>query len=339
MSLLQLANELNLSPKKTASTNGGEYHSPCPVCGGKDRFIIWEKQGRYLCRQCSVKGDLIQFYRDFMGMDYRSACEKVGAPMKTSFSRSISKPSFRFTPTEANEPSVTWQKTAKDFVRVANQRLLESEEAVQLFNERGFSSETLSLFSLGWNPFDQFDPFPEWGFPSTLNEKGREKKIWLPKGLVIPTISEEKVIKIKIRRTDYKESDQSDKYIEISGSMRCPSLYGSVDSKNIVILEAELDAMLVQQYATDLCCCIAIGGAGKKPDLGSDARFKRAPLILFALDFDQAGKSAYHFWRSNYQNLRAWPISRGKSPGDALKLGVDLRQWVLAGLKHWENST
>jgi hypothetical protein len=38
-----------------------------------------------------------------------------------------------------------------------------------------------------------------------------------------------------------------------------------------VIVEAELDAMLIQHYAADLCCCMAIGGAGKKPDFVSDA--------------------------------------------------------------------
>ena len=41
MQLLDLVQADGLAPKKVASTNGGEYHSPCPGCGGKDRFIIW----------------------------------------------------------------------------------------------------------------------------------------------------------------------------------------------------------------------------------------------------------------------------------------------------------
>jgi len=41
MNILDLAEELNLSPKKAASTNGGEYKSTCPKCqDGKDRFCI-----------------------------------------------------------------------------------------------------------------------------------------------------------------------------------------------------------------------------------------------------------------------------------------------------------
>ncbi|MGL4539464.1 MAG: toprim domain-containing protein [Candidatus Rhabdochlamydia sp.] len=209
------------------------------------------------------------------------------------------------------------------------EQLNDNKEALQGLYERGFSSEAISLFSLGWNPVDQFVNLSEWGLPLSWNEAGREKKVWLPKGIVIPTFKEEKVIKLKVRRI---EKDQRPKYIEISGSMKCPSLYGSI-AKAVVIVEAELDAMLIQHYAADLCFCMAIGGAGKKPDFVSDALLKQTPTILFALDFDAAGKAAYQFWRSTYPHLRAWPASRGKSPGDALKLGVDLRQWILEGLK------
>ncbi|MBZ0307011.1 MAG: hypothetical protein K8I82_13155, partial [Anaerolineae bacterium] len=44
--------------KRVASTNGGEYHGPCPFCGGKDRFIVQPDQpcgGRWSCRHCSPR--------------------------------------------------------------------------------------------------------------------------------------------------------------------------------------------------------------------------------------------------------------------------------------------
>ena len=37
---------------------GNEVHSPCPRCGGNDRFIIWQ-HGRFLCRQCDFAGWLV----------------------------------------------------------------------------------------------------------------------------------------------------------------------------------------------------------------------------------------------------------------------------------------
>jgi len=45
------------SLKKTTSAGGGEWHGPCPSCGGKDRFWIKESEGlvKAFCRQgCSI---------------------------------------------------------------------------------------------------------------------------------------------------------------------------------------------------------------------------------------------------------------------------------------------
>ena len=67
--------------KRVAATNGGEYCSPCPACGGNDRFIVWPNKGengRYWCRQCRKKGDLIDFLRWQKGMSFKEACEAVG---------------------------------------------------------------------------------------------------------------------------------------------------------------------------------------------------------------------------------------------------------------------
>lgn len=78
--LLNAARRRNLSPKKVASTNGGEYACACPKCEGKDRFRIWPNAtngGRYWCRQCGTSGDLIQFLRDFLGMSFQDAKSQI----------------------------------------------------------------------------------------------------------------------------------------------------------------------------------------------------------------------------------------------------------------------
>jgi phage/plasmid primase-like uncharacterized protein len=50
--------------KHVSANKGGEYHSPCPVCGGNDRFHVWPNQdggetaqragvpGTWWCRAC-----------------------------------------------------------------------------------------------------------------------------------------------------------------------------------------------------------------------------------------------------------------------------------------------
>jgi hypothetical protein len=49
--------------------------------------------------------------------------------------------------------------------------------------------------------------------------------------------------------------------------------------------------------------------------------------------FDEGGMKGNLFWRSIYPQLLFWPVPEGKGPGDAIKLGLDLRRWVEAGLK------
>ena len=38
--------------RKVASTRGGEYAGPCPFCGGRDRFRVQPRRGRWWCRGC-----------------------------------------------------------------------------------------------------------------------------------------------------------------------------------------------------------------------------------------------------------------------------------------------
>lgn len=205
MNILELAWEVGLQPKRVAATNGGEYHSPCPRCAGKDRFIIWSATNRYYCRRCEAKGDLIQFCRDFMGLGFKEACQKVGVyPKLSARLREVAKPLFQ--PQIASIPSQAWQDSA-----------------------------------------------------------GR-------------------VMKIKIRRHQWKEGDRLPKYAEVAGSMTSPSLFG-VQEKVIVIVEAELDALLIKQEAGDVCSCMALGGASKRPDKASHEALLRASLIFVCFGF------------------------------------------------------
>lgn len=60
----------------------------------------------------------------------------------------------------------------------------------------------------------------------------------------------------------------------------------------------------------------------------------RAHAIVFCLDVDSAGAIAYRWWRDVYPSMRLYPPPVGKSPGDALIAGIDLREWIdLALLK------
>lgn len=216
-----------------------------------------------------------------------------------------------------------------------NDQIQKEQRALNYLETRGFSRETISSTYLGWNPVNLLLNRATWGLSLEYRENGKERLLWIPRGIVIPTFVGEQVVKLKIRRKDWKEGDNLPKYVEIGGSMPSPSFWEKKHTDVIILVESELDAMLIQQYAADICACLALGGVGKKPDAITHEILSKARIILFALDYDEAGKKAYNFWKNNYCNLRAWPSPIAKSPGDALLQAVDLRNWIFQGLKKY----
>ena len=90
--------------------------------------------------------------------------------------------------------------------------------------------------------------------------------------------------------------------------------------------------MLIQQFAGDLVCSMALGGVSKKPDQELHLLLSKASLILLSLDYDEAGQKKCAFWMKLYPNLRPWPAPHGKSVGDAVQFfQVDVIRWVKDG--------
>jgi DNA primase len=337
MNMLDLAQEVGLNPKRVSATRGGEYKSSCPNCkAGEDRFCIWPNVGtigKYWCRKCDCKGDAIQFCRDFLGLSYLEACKRLRIEFKNALLTKGYSPfkKRQFYPQDVKPVSEKWSDAAGAFIESSHEKLLRTPSAIDLLSRRGISLETVITFRLGWNPNTIYDNRAAWGLSLELNNRGKERTQWLPKGIVIPEFDVESPVRLKIRRTEWHAEDKLPKYAEVSGGLQRPSIYGN-PMKPVVVMESELDAILTQQFASDLCCCLALGGVGKRPDKQLHEFLTKAPLILLALDYDEAGKKEYPFWMSIYPNLRPWPASKGKSPGDAHQLfNVDLRRWVLEG--------
>ena len=335
MNVIDLITEIGSIPKRSGSTNGGEYHSPCPACGGKDRFCIWPKQGangRYWCRQCQKQGDAIQFARDFLGFTFEEACRKVGATPQ--FSPPILRDrSPQFTPGSSDTPSENRRQKAGEFMCGCQEALL-CEEAQAILRARGLALETARRFGLGYNRQSIWEDRAAWGLDEAYREDGKLRRQWLPRGLVIPAFpcGESRPYRIKIRRDDWRAEDKLPKYVEVSGSQRQYGLYGDWKLPPIVV-EAELDAILIQQEVGDLVCSVALGGVAKRPDIQVHELLRRSSRILLSLDFDEAGQKELAFWKRTYQRVVTWPVPIGKSPSESFLLGIDLRKWVQVGLK------
>lgn len=343
MNLLDLLQDYGLAPKRKAACHGGEYSLPCPFCkDGHDRFLIWPNRhnkngdyqgGRYFCRVCQKYGDSITFLRELYGLTYLEACEKLKLkPRDRQATFAIRQP-YKSPPT-ALDPADLWLEKSLAFVNWCHIQLMNSPAALKKVLERGFSMESVIRYKIGFNPGDPQGQDirrerQDWGLKNQLKENGSSRKLWLPVGFTIPTLDSAGLpIKVKIRRTAWKEGDKLPKYVEVSGLKASPSIYGDANLPTGLILESEFDGLLVQQEAADLVYCIALGGSTKPVDLHTDTLLKQTKTILFLPDFDEAGATAWVKWKRQYPCIHQILTDRGKSAGDAFLEGVNLKEWI-----------
>lgn len=339
-----LIEETGYSPRRKASCHGGEYCSPCPFCkDGDDRFITWPKRhntngeyqgGRYRCRKCGKYGNAITFLRDFHGMSYRDACTQLKiTPKPRQFTPTRKEPPRLFI---AQNPPIIWIEKATAFTEWCHTNLIKNPEAFKKVQERGFTTDSIRKYKIGFNSGDSrgYDfkrNRRDWGLEERLKDDGTPQKIWLPVGFTIPTFSDDgHVVKLKIRRSAWKEDDKLPKYVEISGSKSCPSVYGNTQLPVGLMLESEFDGLLIQQEVSDLLYCVALGGSTKSIDAHTDAVLRSTKRILFLPDFDQAGAIAWIKWKWLFPQIYRILTPTGKGAGDAWLAGIDLRKWIEA---------
>lgn len=342
MNTLDLARQ-RVQLRKASSTAGGEWQGPCPSCGGRDRFHVWPNQcegkGAYWCRGCGKWGDNIQFLRDFDGIGFKEACARLRIDVPAS-SAHYGTPSPRrekpeFVPATPAAPADLWQEKAGKLVAWAAENLADNAGQLAWLSARGISAAAAARFRLGWNPGDEdkdlYRPRKAWGLPEQLRDDGRQKTLCIPRGLVIPCIAGGAIARIRIRRPEAHRTPQwPTPYHFLPGSSSATMVL-EPERRAFVIVESELDGIAVAAGNT-LAGAVALGTASAKPDAAAFALLKDAVQILNALDYDAAGAKAMAWWTENFRNHARWPVPKGKDPGEAIKLGMGVEQWITAGL-------
>lgn len=350
----QLVQQRGLKAVKVAGTHGGEYACPCPACGGKDRFRFWPAQGEggtWYCRQCGKGGDCIQFLRDFEGLSYAEACRRLGrerAPLPTSIMPRRER-AREWTPTEASLPCPAWREHAAKLLDYAHQRLLDDDVQLMRLAMRGIERVAVERYRLGWllgeNGKDGYHrDRGAWGLPPETNARGRKKSLWIPSGLVIPALDDDgAVLRLRIRRDEEARArfGADMKYVVVPGSSMRPLLLRP-EARAFVVVESELDAIACAAAAEAAGLDVGAFAAGTslgRPDTVAHAVLRRALCILVALDFDQpdaqgqrAGARGMPFWAQTYRTARRWPVPSGKDPGDAVREGWNIADWLRIGL-------
>ena len=319
--------------KKVAGTGGGEWHGPCPMCGGEDRFQVQPNNKRWACRQCSPRWqDAIELVKAVEGVDFKAACERLGLTLESN-GVSHSNPTVRNSRTVqpsnilALNPTYTaltdraWQRYAHDFVWDSTECLWTDcgAKALQYLLDRGLTRPVISDAYLGYNDHERR---LEWG----------ETEVWLPRGITIPWHFERHYWRVNIRRPAGEP-----KYIGPAGAAN--GLYQAHRIKPysiVVMVEGEFDALVLRSQAPDLCqrgfVPVATGTASWARVLRWVSMVSMASFVLLAFDTDDAGDSAAAWWGSQLgsKSYRLKPLAHDIT--DMWKAGHSISNWMMTGL-------
>ncbi|MBU0515241.1 MAG: hypothetical protein KJ621_10765, partial [Proteobacteria bacterium] len=341
MNILDLLAEDGITPKRVAATRGGEYASPCPLCGGDDRFRAWPGQGdggRWWCRGCDKGGDVIQYLRDVRGLDFKEAARIVGKELDAPGARRPTRDKPvppAWTPREPEPRPPAWSDTAATAAGWFKDKLNSpaGADARAYLAGRGLSDELVKnglevgpvRVMLGLNPTRLSRPGRPWGL---------DRRMKSPAGLTIAYAVDGRVRRIRVRSMD---PEASPRYLCLAGSdAATPMVLAEGQPEAAAVVEGELDGLLVWLKTRDLPVnvgVVALGFAQGRPDADTAAMLARAKVVLVALDFDAAGaKEAWSWWAANFPNHKRWPVPKGKDPGDYYQAGGNVRAWVVAGL-------
>lgn len=330
MNLLELAKEIGLEPRRVASTNGGEYASACPSCGGTKHFRIWPNQqaknciGTYWCRECEKRGDTIQFCRDFFGLEWKAAIEKAQASVpSTPFLLRPEKKSF--VPPSIVPPNEQWINRAESFVNWAHKQVWNYPDKIRYLGDRGISQEAITCYRIGYCDQELRCHPSEFGVD-------KEEELFFRKGIVIPSIEPSgKVMRVKIRVDGWFHGAKFSKYQALPGSMNGLNIIGDVRKPTMIVVESELDAYALHHACEDLIFAVAVGSNTKNPDNYVDYLARRRS-VLICYDNDDGGEKMLKKWAPLYKHAKAFPTPIGKDVGEAIQKGLNIRNWVLEGL-------
>lgn len=334
--------------------NGADYFGLCPFHAEKTpSFSVSSGKQMFYCFGCSAGGDVIEFLVK-TGTSFTDAIKSLAgrAGISLPAGNKYSSPGGYHTPRPPVKksdpvkvgpvgrvlPNVPegvkdidlWREKAGKLVAWAHEQLLEEKGARRWLLKRGIKKKAIEKFKLGWNPGrdgrDLWRPRESWGLETILKKNKQKKKIWIPIGLVIPKLAGDTVERIRIRRPKDKP-----KYYVVPGSTMA-TLSLRADSRAVVIVESELDAVLLDQEAGDLAGVVALGSSSTRPDQKTVSELEKSAVILNALDYDQAGLKASEWWQESFPQVIRWPVPKGNDPGEAYLAGIDLKKWIIAGL-------
>lgn len=163
----------------------------------------------------------------------------------------------RSAPNEDSDPwrDELWQKQAQDTLPVW-QDILWNQDAGQPGRDylagRGIRLDTAIHYGIGYNPIERWEERAAWGLPQELNSKGNPKKVWFPRGLVLPW-QRQQITALKFREIDKKNYPfvaGSRQYL--FGAQHLFALYPDWKAHTLIVREGEICCMSIAQVIRDM---------------------------------------------------------------------------------------
>lgn len=311
--------------KKASARFGGEYHSPCPKCGGKDRFCVFPEQpgghiamqngitGTWACpRHCEAGGDAIELLMWAGGLTFREACDELRIDLheRTQEERRKYRPlrplparnTDTWTPTSYATPPDAWTTQATKLASEAHTRLLETPAVLSYLAKRGLPLDAVRRYGLGYIEGEDKEGTCIYRQRSAfgLQPKERDGKLVralrIPRGITIPCWSDDthtQALRIRIRKRNTDLAEGEDKYILIaqpappySAPLRLAPIGVVPELATWAVVESELDAMLIHHASGGKVGALSILTASGKPDAAAHAALSAAARILMVMDWD-----------------------------------------------------
>lgn len=340
----------NTNLKKVANTQGGEYHGPCPFCGGSDRFVVqpsYPGGGRWFCRQCTPSGqDAIGYWRLLHPhLSFREVCEQLGlrlddatrnrqvAHLRTTPVRMRSNPSATVIPPP---PAEAWQQAATTFFSACEDALWSNsgKAGLDYLTVRGLTNHRiLQHAQIGYNP--------QW-------YKGRwgDKEVSLPRGIVIPWLIDGVLWGINIRDMDWKEG-RGNKYKRATGTQNAIYRVHHITlNSTAVMVETELDALVIEQAVSGQnlpITTIATGSIGWGRPHSWMTRVAIAEQVLVAFDRErepekiEAVEQAAAWWIKALKPRAKRILPTQHDITDMLLAGDDICAWIETAVQTQRN--
>lgn len=351
--LLDLLTAAGHEYRRVSAADGGEWAGPCPGCGGRDRFRVWPDKphdghsiappGRFWCRQCGANGDAIDYLRTFEGLSFAAACERLGIARPGREAAPAYRPApviadpRDWRPREYEPPTEAWREQAEALLAKAQARLAGDADAQDWLTMRGITPRAAKLYGIGYHVAssggDGYASREAWGLPLE-QRNGKPKRLWLPRGWVIPARDAEgRLMQLRIRRRpeDCKRFAQGVKYLPVEGSSQATMILHP-EAPAFAVVESGFDAILLAALTGGRVGAICAWSAAARPDARAHALLSTCLCVLLALDYDPAGDKESAWWLARYRHALRLPRLAAKDPGDAAACGADLYAWLRDGM-------